>query len=143
MALFLLFLAFATLVVVAIITGKYLAKRAYYARLLIDIIESCKSLEDEEVIQRVEQHRWWIEHAGNQSGVRVHYLLFQDEDHPSESWEAYKNERLPAYKTYILKSCHKRILNEYGEEFYHKYVHHQLNGVRLDNRLTDYLKAKS
>lgn len=100
-------------------------KLHYYGRLLTDLYVYSETPDDRTLLLRADEHRHWLEKAGNQSGVQVHIIPYRDKDNPTESWEEYQTR-----KAEIIRQCetarHNFIEEAEGREFYLRQVHQQL-----------------
>ena len=100
-----------------------------YGRRLENIYEWQRKIDDKEVILRADKHRHWLQLSGNQMGVQVVTIIFQDSHNPSETWEEYL-DRVSATIANDRTLRHMEIEASQGREYYLREMHGQ-KGIRL------------
>ena len=134
---FLLVVAFllAVYAVYSLLTFKMKVKQ--YGQRLRNFYVFSEYPDDRTLVLRKKDHERWIERSGNQSGVKVVIIPYQDKDNPLESWEEYLVRRKEEQEADMIIRDNE-IERKKGRDFFLSEVHQQ--DQKLDADLVDTLE---
>jgi hypothetical protein len=135
---FLLVVAFllAVYAVYSLLTFKMKVKQ--YGQRLRNFYVFSEYPDDRTLVLRKKDHERWIERSGNQSGVKVVIIPYQDKDNPLESWEEYLVRRKEEQEADMIIRDNE-IERKKGRDFFLSEVHQQ--DQKLDADLVDTLES--
>ena len=107
----------------------YRLKLEYYGDRLENFYVWQQSPSDKKVIIRAKEHERWLKLSGNNVGVRVVTIFYQDSLNPNEEFEEYL-ERVKQTIALDRAVRHQEIEKKLGRDYYLREVHGQ-QGIRL------------
>lgn len=107
----------------------YRLKLEYYGDRLENFYVWQQSPTDKKVVVRAQKHEHWLKLSGNDVGVRVVTIFYQDSLNPNEEYEEYL-ERVKETIALDRAVRHQEIEQKLGRDYYLREVHGQ-KGIRL------------